>query len=241
VAITVSELTGGTATTVSSQATASVSPGGNRLIRVTVHSGINGGTTPNQPTLTGNGLTYVAVDTQVFSDGISVTERLTVFRAMGESPSAGAITIDFAAQSQARVLWSVEEWDGVAVTGANGADAIVQSDPSEGASTSPAGALAAFGDAVNHACAISISSAPGGASVTLEGSFTAFTERSVTSSETAFLRTGYGIGENTTPSGTLGASTDWGVIAHEIADYVVPPPPDTIRRPLAHSHRMGRC
>lgn len=126
--------------------TASISPSGNKLILAVVGSSVSSGT-PNTPTLTGNGLTWV----EVASIATTVT-RITVFRAMGASPSAGAVTIDFAAQTQSRCFWSISEFDGVDTGGANGENAVVQSATGNATSgTSLVVTLAAFGSATNAA------------------------------------------------------------------------------------------
>jgi hypothetical protein len=128
----------------SSYATASVSPGANELITVMVLSRAVSGTT-NAPTLSGNGLTYVQEETGV--DG----NRVSCFRAMGASPSAGAITIDFAGQTQMYCYWKVVAWGSVDTGGTNGSAAVVQSVFAKDTATN-AGltiTLAAFGSASN--------------------------------------------------------------------------------------------
>lgn len=108
----------------SSAVTASVTPGADKLMLLTVGQRIDSGT-PNEPTVTGNGLTWVAIDTKVYDDSGS-QRRVTLFRAMGPSPSAGAITIDFASQSQSHIVWILDEVSGMDTSGTNGSGAIVQ-------------------------------------------------------------------------------------------------------------------
>lgn len=120
---------GGSAAT--TYTTASISPGSNRLILVWVLGEVTfGGAVPVAPTLTGNGLTYVQVATRVNDSGASLaTQRLTLYRAMGASPSTGAITITHTAQTggQRSCTWSVVEFSGVDTGGTNGSAAVVQS------------------------------------------------------------------------------------------------------------------
>ena len=52
---------------------------------------------------------------------------LIVFRAMGASPSAGAVTIDFAGDTHLGCAWSIVEFAGVDTGGTNGSAAVVQS------------------------------------------------------------------------------------------------------------------
>lgn len=99
--------------------TASVSPGANRLVTAVIQTAAGAG--PVAPTATGNGLTWVQERTQTFS-----TRRLTALRAMG-TPSAGAITFDFAGQTQTSGIWQIIECSNVDTGGTNGSEAIPQS------------------------------------------------------------------------------------------------------------------
>lgn len=111
----------------SSTTTASVSPASNNLILLTVTQRTGITANPNQPTATGNGLTWVVVNSVVFDTTSSSRRRVTVLRAMGASPSSGAITIDCGGQTQTGIDWSVDQFSGVDTTGTNGSGAIVQS------------------------------------------------------------------------------------------------------------------
>jgi hypothetical protein len=80
---------------------------------------------------------------------------------MGATPSAGVVTIDFAAQSQAAIAWSLNEFTGMDTTGANGAGAIVQNVQTTSAAqgTTISTDLAALENALNiHLCSIGIAS-----------------------------------------------------------------------------------
>ncbi len=103
----------------SSQATSSITPAANVVIYAAVYSAA---TSVATPTATGNSLTYVAVD----NIAISTTRRLTVFRALGASPAAGAITFDFGGQNQNSAAWIVVACPGSDATGTNGSGATVQ-------------------------------------------------------------------------------------------------------------------
>lgn len=143
-------LTAASASGLNSYTTASGSPGTNKLELLLVGSQVSSGTV-NTPTVTGAGLTWVQVATQISSDNF---RRATLFRAMGTG-SAGALTIDLAGQTQVRAGWSWSEFDGVDTTGTNGSGAIVQSattlwNTSDGAKTSITVTLGAFSD-VNNA------------------------------------------------------------------------------------------
>lgn len=127
-AVSVSNLTsGGSDTDATSYTTASVSPSANTLQLLTVASTTRITTDPNQPTVTGNGLTWVAINTVVFDNTSSSRRRITTFRAMGSSPSSGTITIDFGGQTQTSGVWVLDELSGTDTSGTNGSGAVVQS------------------------------------------------------------------------------------------------------------------
>lgn len=114
-------LTGGDSTDSTSYTTASITPAANTLILVWVYT--IAASAVVEPTASGNGLTWVKVGTQVDDDGV---RRITLFRAMGSSPTAGGITFDFGAQTQTGGGWSITQFSGVDTTGTNGSGAVVQ-------------------------------------------------------------------------------------------------------------------
>lgn len=114
--------TAGNGSGLTSYTTASGSPTANSLQLLMVGSQTAAPTT-NIPTVTGAGLTWVQVATAIDSGN---QRRVTVFRALG-TPSAGALTIDFAGQAQVRCGWSWSEASGTDTSGTNGSGAIVQS------------------------------------------------------------------------------------------------------------------
>lgn len=130
---------------VSSANTASITPTANNLILVTVGSRV-AASTPNEPTLTGNSLTWVKVVTTISSEN-----RTTIFRALGASPTTGAITIDFGGQVQAQAGWQVQEFSGIDTSGSNGSGAIVQFATSTSGATNHASATLASFSSINNA------------------------------------------------------------------------------------------
>lgn len=130
--------------------TSSVTPTGNALVLVTVTVATNGGYDPLPDSVTGNGITYALVDSNVW-DGTSGSRRVTLlYRGMAASPSSGTITVAWGSQTSLRGSMVVDEITGV-TTGNNGADAIVQSvDGNNGDSGSSLSlTLGAFGSANN--------------------------------------------------------------------------------------------
>lgn len=147
--ITATLLTSGsTSTDGTSAATASVTPGANKLILLFVAT--SDGTDPTEApsSVTGNGLTWVQVNHIENEGGF---RGLTVLRAMGSSPSAGAITINYAA-TKTGFIWDVIEIANVDTSGTNGSGAVVQNDTQQtiGDTTSITSTLGAFAS-VNNA------------------------------------------------------------------------------------------
>lgn len=129
--------------------TASITPGSNRLVLATIVNE-DTTTTPSTPTLAGNGLTWVQVATRTFDTEATPRARITLFRAMGASPTTGAVTITAAGTEECS--WSIVEFSGVDTSGTNGSGAIVQSVANSANSVgSLTVTLAAFADAVNNA------------------------------------------------------------------------------------------
>ena len=215
-AITQAPLTSGSSTTnASSYATASHTPTGNRLVFAAVISRLNGAV-PNTPTATGNGLTWVQVTTVAFNTIATARSRLTVFRGMVASPSAGATTFDFAAQTQGSCAWSIKEFASIDTGGTDGSAAVVQS-ATNSVDASVAAlvvTLAAFGSADNATYG-----AFGGSQGT--GSFTpgaGFTEiHDVPETSPAIvIETEWRNDNDTSVDATPNASADMGGIAIEI-------------------------
>ncbi len=137
-------------TNATSYATASITPTGNQLVLAAVISSVTASGPPNAPTLSGNGLTWVQVATVTWNTTALPLSRLTVFRSLGGAPSTGAVTIDFAGQTQSECLWSVTQYAHVDTSGTNGSGAVVQSGTNRAdTATSLTVALSAISNASN--------------------------------------------------------------------------------------------
>lgn len=134
----------GNATSLSTYTTASVTPTSNALVLLFVWSS-HASTPGNTPTATGNSLTWVQITTRNFL----TTERVTMFRALGASPSTGTISIDFAGQAQTRCAWIVTQFTGADTSGTNGSGAVIQSASNDGTSATPTVTLGAFSSTSN--------------------------------------------------------------------------------------------
>lgn len=135
--------------------TASVSPSANRLIIAFIQN--SRGTSPaSTPTLSGNGLTWVPINTATYrSEGGADRGRVTMFRAMGATPSAGPVTIDFGGVQQKGCTWAIVEFRDVDTSGTNGSGAVAQSArQSANDVTSLTITLAAFGSSSNGTAAM---------------------------------------------------------------------------------------
>lgn len=124
-AISIASKTRGSSTTDgTSFATASVTPAANALMLLAIAPVQGSGSTT--PTVTGNGLTWVSIDGGEYG-GSGSGRQVHLFRALGASPSAGAITMDFGATTQIAIAWALSECTGMDTSGTNGSGAIVQS------------------------------------------------------------------------------------------------------------------
>lgn len=133
----------------STYSTTSISPSADKLILATILS--EDSAEPVINSVSGNGLTWVLVDSSYYVTS-GTHKKVSVYRAMGSSPSTGALSVTFsAAQDGCRIV--VEEFGDVDTGGTNGSAAVVQSANFEDASnTSGEGisvTLAAFGAVEN--------------------------------------------------------------------------------------------
>jgi Bacterial Ig-like domain (group 1)/Calcineurin-like phosphoesterase len=106
-------------------ATAPISPAPNALVTVAVltHRSSN---PPPTAVITGGGMSnWTEVAAVTFDPVGSPLKRVAVFRAMSAAPGSGPLTITFSA-TVSHAEWIVSQWEGVETSGANGADAIVQ-------------------------------------------------------------------------------------------------------------------
>lgn len=210
-AITAALLTANSDTTdLSSYASASITPTANALILAAVTN--RGAGSEETPTASGNGLTWVEVASAVEGTGV----RTTVFRAMGASPSAGAVTFAFGA-TQTACVWSICEFAGVDTSGTDGSGAVVQSAIANAtaATAGTADFTNPFGDAVNNATYSAIAHVD--TTNTLVD--TGFTELSDTlvATPTNTLQVMWLLGEDQTPAPTWTSSpSEFAQVAIEI-------------------------
>src|SRR6266702_3312453 len=126
-AISATELTAGGAagSNITTATTNSFSPGANQLILAWVVSHDNNA--PIVPTsVSGNGLTWTSVTAASwnFSGGHN-HDAMTLYRAMGASPTPGSVTISYS-QAQQSISWSIVEFSGVDTSGTGGSGAVKQ-------------------------------------------------------------------------------------------------------------------
>jgi hypothetical protein len=149
-AVTATELTtGGSSSNLAAYSTASITPAANTLILAWVTN--SKASAPDTPTLAGNGLTWVQVETVTWRTIAAPAKRTTLFRAMGASPTSGGITISFGA-NQTGCAWSVIQFGNVDTSGTDGSGAVVQAVTGRADGAGAAGltiTLAALADAWN--------------------------------------------------------------------------------------------
>ena len=131
--ITPSNLTNGASVTSgTTYNTASVTPAGSALLILSVYS-CGTSATPAAPTITGNGLTWVQINSLILDSTAGKYQRISWYRALDVAPSAGAITITHATSCQA-CSWSVDQFTGVDTGGSSGSSAVVQTASGQAAS-----------------------------------------------------------------------------------------------------------
>ena len=195
----------------------SISPSSNALVLLSVSSRTGISTDPNIPTVTGNGLTWVQVATLVFDTTSSSRRRLTVFRAMGASPSNGAVTVDFAGQTQTDYSYAVDQSTGTDTTGTNGSGAIVQSvsnSDESGSASSITATLAAFSNAGNATFGAFAEAATFG--FTVGSGFTLLGAATGSADTGIMCNTEYKLSNDTTVDGSWSGAGEIGCIAIEI-------------------------
>lgn len=124
-----------------------IAPASNALITLRGNNEKFPGPPSNPSSITGNGLTWVQV---LGLNWGNTYEQLNVWRAMGSSPSSGAVTVNFPS-SQDAFGWIIEQHTNVDTSGTNGSGAVVQSASNLASTgTSLAVTLATFSDATNN-------------------------------------------------------------------------------------------
>lgn len=120
--------------------TASVSPGGDKLILYCIAACFN--TDPGSDavlSVSGNGLTGSRIIERRY--GTAAGRRtMAIFRAMGASPSSGTVTVSSSsAATEQTATYKIIEVSGVKTTGTNGADAVDTAHDDSASNVSPIG------------------------------------------------------------------------------------------------------
>lgn len=207
--------TNGNTSSGTSYTTASVSPGANALILATIQVN-NASVTPNDPTISGNGLTWVEATTTIDASNHA---RMTMFRAMGQTTTPGTITFDFAGQTETSAYWAVTQFNGASQAGTNGSGALVQTIGSNGcvfAATRSITFTNAFSNLANATYGVITVTTNG--NITPGNGYTEISETDLTQS----TETEWRINNSTTASWNwTGSHCEW-AIAAEIAPARLP-------------------
>lgn len=201
----------GSTSNVASYASGSITPSANALVICTVSN--SKASAADTPTVTGNGLTWVQISTTTWD--ASTAKRTTMFRAMGSSPSSGAVTADFAGANQTSCQICVVQFTNVATGGTNGSAAVIQGVTNAANGTTAATVTLAALTGSNNA----VYMAAGNRTVPFGGTPEAgWTENN----DTNTLSPNHGFSDiyrltttDNTPSTTI-ASDNWGAVAIEI-------------------------
>ena len=217
-AVSATELAGGGAagSNIKTATTSSIAPGANRLILAWIVNTNN--QTPDLPTLSGNGLTWVVASTAVWNAGKpTFLDRITLFRAMGASPTAGSVTISFSS-GQESIAWSIVEFSGVDTSGTNGSGAVVQTATGTDDAAGPSGLTITLPSAIGsgNATAGGLGNAgAAAASISPGAGYTAFSEVYLSGPQSD-LRAEWRADGSATVNATQSGSFPMGGIAVEI-------------------------
>jgi hypothetical protein len=180
-----------------------------KLYKVTVSSLGLAAVDPAIPTLTLAGLTFTQRQT-ILTSAAEGGRRTTVWTAIGNV--TGNINIDWGAEVQSAVQYKV-----VQVENDAGTPEFVQVSPDtdQATSTAPTANLAAFADAGNLML-LWVSWRVAATTFAKDAAHTDLTGGAVPGGDNLAQDGAYFVGEDTTPSGTLSASTAWRAVALEI-------------------------
>lgn len=196
--------------------TASITPAANALLLLTIISRADA-VQPTIASISGNGLTWVEID-HVDNDNSGSRRTIHLYRAMGASPSAGAVTITFNA-TQTACTWTIDQITGADTAGTNGSGAIVQSanNVNRGAgSTSITATLPSAFSNVNNGTYGAFGTGSVGTSPTAGSGFSQISSVQETGESSAALFTEWKNVNDTTIDVTSASDTENGIIGVEI-------------------------
>lgn len=200
-----------------SAASASWTPGSNELCLCLIAN--RGSNTPGNynSAVSGNGLTWVNVLNQDDTQG---QINLSVWRAMGASPTTGAVTVTFAVDPTA-CSFQLLRISGVKTTGTNGSGAIGNTASAETGATDTTPATTSVTTSANNSRVIGFASGRG-QTYTVGSGFTAIQINQTANSGGSVVRSNSEYkdvatsGTATTTDFSLSAAGDWAIAAIEI-------------------------
>lgn len=194
----------------SSVATASVSPGANKLlVLIVAHRSFNTNAF-NPSSVTGCGLTWAAKGSGFISDSNAV--RCMVYTATGPSPTSGAVTINYGV-SVASSEWVLLEVDGAYSAGIGGGKALDQFVTSSGTGTGASIGMSTFRNADSGTLGIFALTSNQG--ITPDATFTELGEQSGTTTALS-LEVAYEAANNNSIDPSWTTSSKWCGIGIEI-------------------------
>lgn len=194
------------ATPLATYVTKSISPIGDKLQIIAVQNTLEGGSAA-APAVAGNGITWTLIDSQVFN---GTEYRISLFRGMVSSPTAGPVTITFGGVAQTSCAWSILEFGNVDTGGTHGSAAVVQSAKNSSAGATSLTVTLAGGSADN--ATLGAFSTNGSDGINVGSGFTELHEVLVTGT----LQTEWRDDFVTSVAASASVSVVWGGIAIEI-------------------------
>jgi hypothetical protein len=200
-----------------SATTASWTPGSNELCLCFVAMRSGSAPDTNVSGVSGNGLTWVKV---ISVDDTQNVINLTVYRAMGASPSAGGVTVTFALDPTAASI-QLMRFSGVKTTGTNGSGAIGNTASADTGASDTTPATTSVTTSATNSRVVGLA-ANRGQTITVGSGFTAILINQTANSGGSVIRsnTEYkdvaSSGASTTVNFSLSSAGDWVIAAIEI-------------------------
>ncbi len=197
---------------------------------------------PNIPTITGMGATWTLQDTEALLIPQVGSMRLSVFRSAPASPTTGALTLDYAGQSQQRQRIIVLECANTKLSGNNGSNAIAQLKILTGFGKTPTTTLDSFLDVTKDAVVTATLARNLDSGIDPEAGYTELSEvNSFDNDYKMVMESAWKLMEDTSPSTTLLVNHDvsWWFIALELKHILVPNGPVMVGQPEQTDIALG--
>lgn len=221
-AVAATNIDSGTDTDTDTTTTNSKTFHSDRLYLISVRKRESSGFEPGEPTVSGTGISFDVIDSAYTDTGGSSRQKQTLLVAMPSSNTTTTLSIEYAF-SGTNISYVIDELTG-AVTGNNGADAIVQYNTNtnpDTPATSISTTLAAFGDAGNATYGSYGCGNASGNNPSVGGGFTEVGRYEESSEDTATILTEFKSSNDTSVDVSFSEDYELGITGVEIAAAVV--------------------